>query len=271
MTFQDHFAQQELDALEELLRILAGLGLPEPMVVGAVAIRTRVPPDARLMASREPDLAIALPSSEALERVYSAVVPSFEVSRVGVRLVHQLTRVPFDLVPFGDVETEPGVVVVNGRTLNVLAFREAWTHAQVVEVGACRIRIPTAAFLVVLKLASWSDRGAGKDIADVERLLRALPDPGDAPWSDALLMDHMAARRTHLGDLPVWSAMRELRRHLRPDALARVRTIVDRLAGADFHVRAEMRELVGPGTDDPDEQDELVLHQLAVLALALAD
>jgi predicted nucleotidyltransferase len=262
----DWLAAEECHALRDLLSLLSQRKLPEPLLVGAVAIRTRVPRDRRLEASREPDLAVQATSMAEFNGILDAAT-AFEVRRDGYRLLHRETGLGIDLVPFGGLEDPAGQVRFPGRTLAVAGFREAWEHAEQMHVDEHHaVRVPTTPFLLALKLFAFHDRRDPKDLADTERLLRALPEPAD-PWSDEAMLEHMAARRLDAGDLRIWSAVRELQRRLAAPSLFLLMDIVQSLSEADFSTLGPMRMLVGVG--DVDEQDAMVRHQLTVVGLAL--
>jgi predicted nucleotidyltransferase len=267
MNAADWLTVEERQALLDLLSLLVQRKLPEPLLVGAVAIRTRIPRDDRLEASREPDLAVQAASMAEFDGILQAAT-AFDARREGYRLLHRETGVGIDLVPFGGLEHPAGQVSFPGRTLMVAGFREAWQLAERLMIGeGLAVRVPTAPFLLALKLFAFHDRRAPKDLADAQRLMRALPQPAD-PWSDDLLLERIAERRLDAGDLALWSAARQLRHQLAEPSRALLRSIVRQLTDADFPTRAPLRLLSGAG-DDVDERDAAVRHQLTVLALAL--
>jgi hypothetical protein len=86
------------EAMCDLLRLAAEQGLPEPMLVGATALRTYMPDDARLVASREADLAACVDSWAALDAMIAASstpVPVFDRRKADdLMLIHERTGTP---------------------------------------------------------------------------------------------------------------------------------------------------------------------------------
>lgn len=116
MNFSGLFTEEEETALVDLLSSLTRAGFDEPLLVGAVALRARIPSDARLQASREPDLALRVESMKAFGDFFDSLSDLFEIRPEGCTLIHRRTRVPIDLVPFGEAEDPPGWIPRTGRS-----------------------------------------------------------------------------------------------------------------------------------------------------------
>lgn len=95
------------------------------------------------------------------------------------------TSIPVDLIPFGGIESENGVIAWppgNDVLLNVAGFDEAFVSSIQLEFEPGLI-IPVASTpgLTLLKLTAWMDRGrnTNKDAVDIYQLLLRYGDAGN--------------------------------------------------------------------------------------------
>lgn len=109
-------------------------------------------------ATADVDVAVAVPSWEA----YAALATGFvRVERHPHRF--EVAGVPVDLVPFGGLESEAGVLDwSDGARMSTLGLREAYAHSLTAALpGGHEVRMPSIAGLTALKLQAWARSGRG--------------------------------------------------------------------------------------------------------------
>lgn len=96
-------------------------------------------------------------------------------------LRYLVADIPLDIVPFGSVESPPGVSVPPRRNapVNVQGMQQAFDHALELPLpDATVIRIPTPAGFVALKMHAWVDRATDYEDRDAYDLAVAVVGTG---------------------------------------------------------------------------------------------
>ena len=125
----------------------------------------------------------------AFDAFLSACHPDFEVNRTELRLRHVQTGVKIDVVPCGAIERPPGSLPLRRttRVLNTTGLSEAFSTARVEDVSGLSLLVPRPEAFVLLKLLSFLDRRAPRDLRDTGYVLHRYPvDEGPADGPDIL-------------------------------------------------------------------------------------
>jgi len=166
----------------------------EFLVVGATArnilsaaLLGRLP----LRATRDVDIAVAVPDWAAYRRLTAPLIPRGAVHAFAVNVSGVTVEV--DIVPYGGVEgPDRAVRLPEDHSLNVLGVREAFAAADTARlpVGSATtdVRVPTVAGLVLLKFVAWADRRLQhrRDAVDLDELIGWY---AEGPFVDALFTD----------------------------------------------------------------------------------
>ncbi|MEL7477174.1 MAG: nucleotidyl transferase AbiEii/AbiGii toxin family protein, partial [Cyanobacteria bacterium J06555_12] len=180
--------EASLQALEDLDRIAEELGF-DLMLVGAAA-RILVfdrPFGHRGRATKDWDVGVRLGSWPEFASLVDAMTQGtdapFALTTIEHRFTHVQTRLPVDVVPFGEI-ARPDLTIRwkgdRGTEMNVAGFEEALKEATKIPQDVIvleHIKVVTLPGFVVLKLMAWSDRHAKKDLQDVALILRKYEEP----------------------------------------------------------------------------------------------
>jgi predicted nucleotidyltransferase len=148
------------------------------------------------------DFAFSVPDWAAFARLRDNLVASgrFEQTQVEHRLRDRFGT-PLDILPFGGVESPPGVIAWppnDNPTLSVLGYQEAFTSADSVLLPAAQpVAVVSLPMLALLKLFAWDSRHMEqprKDAIDLLFILTAAPQTEDLP--------RILEQAPHLFDLP---------------------------------------------------------------------
>lgn len=85
---------------------------------------------------------------------------------------------PIDLVPFGGVERADGTIEwpESSKVMTVDGFKEALSHSEEALLHGVPVQVVTLPALLGLKLLAHGDRGAERDLIDVDMVLRGYAD-----------------------------------------------------------------------------------------------
>ena len=133
-------------------------------------------------ATTDIDLGIQVSEWEAFQALkQSLLARGFVVTRSPHRLISPYDM-PIDIVPFGGIEDTEARIAwppEGDVVMNMLGFKEAFEHAQIVrlrdQLPRVDIRVATPAGMVLLKLIAWTDRARekrDKDAQDFRYLLK---------------------------------------------------------------------------------------------------
>lgn len=214
------------------------------------------------------DLAIVVSDWEQYSGFVSALCAGpaalFEPAREPQRVVHKATGVLVDLVPFGAVArdeelTWPGT----GRPMSTLGLADALRTAEPHAVGERQILVAAIPSLIALKLISYADRAAPRDLEDVDYILRHY-----AVYADDDRVYDLVSKTLSFDDCGPWLIGLDLARACGAKTLACVlSTLDDLLRGGDT---GPLGRLVGRSLgDDWDERFAEIRRRFEVLAAAL--
>lgn len=134
-------------------------------------------------ATSDVDIGIAVPDPVVFDRELERLEP-----RGTLRTRRELPResgldLPVDVLPFGGIGTG-GIVTVDDLQYDVRGIEDAFREAELVDLGCgVRVRIPSLAALIGLKLIAWAMRRKSTDAKDLASLLDVT---GEEPYSDLL-------------------------------------------------------------------------------------
>lgn len=215
-----------------------------PMLIGAEArdiIHSQLGHEFQNRATRDVDLAFAVHDWQA----YGQLVEGLEAIP-DTKIAFRVDGVHVDFMAFGSIESPPGTVTPPFRRsdpMDVVGMAQVYASAQFLRVDdVLKIRIPTLAGYIALKLKAWIDRSADLNYKDAPDLGLAL---------------YWAAESSSVTDR-VWADL---------DTVSRWEADVG-LAGAAV-LGEDVRSTIGPETGDAlvnlftSENRELLAHSLA--------
>ncbi|HLO84802.1 MAG TPA: nucleotidyl transferase AbiEii/AbiGii toxin family protein [Nostocaceae cyanobacterium] len=101
----------------------------------------------------------------------------FKKSRIIHKFIHIETNLEVDIVPFGEISNENQEIVwPDGNQMSILGLEEAFENSQITKIDNIEIRVPTLPSFVALKLLSWNERKANKDLSDIVLVLQNCPE-----------------------------------------------------------------------------------------------
>jgi predicted nucleotidyltransferase len=149
------------------------------LLVGAFARTLCLPSSVRGPArkTRDADVAVRMMDWSAFDALLSACEPAFSIDRSELRLRHVLTGVRIDVVPCGAIEQPPGSLPLRRttRVLNTTGLTEAFSTARSELIGGQSLLVPRPEAFVLLKLLSFLDRRAPRDLRDAGYVLARYP------------------------------------------------------------------------------------------------
>lgn len=153
-----------------------------------------------LRATRDVDLALAVPDWATHDRLLRAATEARLLDRIGddpQKFRAPGAGVPVDVIAFGGVEAPAGSVAMppdGGHRMTVIGFADVAACTVAMDVGEhVEIAVASLHGLAILKVIAWSDRGgatAGRDAIDLAFLLRHYGHPvmSDRLHSEALAL-----------------------------------------------------------------------------------
>lgn len=242
-------------ALADLLRIAQEQNR-RLLLVGAFARTLCLPESVRGPArkTRDADVAVQMEDWSAFDDFLSACPPTFTVDRTELRLGHAQTGVKIDVVPCGAIERPLGSLPLRRTTriLNTTGLSEAFSTARVEVVGGLSLLVPRPEAFVLLKLLSFLDRRAPRDLRDAGYVLHRYPADEDAVWEDAMIMAGFADESLAWEDLGVWQLGRALTETFQPSTVAVFLAALERLTLEPDATRALLVQEDGIDRLEPD-------------------
>lgn len=112
-------------------------------------------------------------SYEALAKDLIAEGVFERVPNTSQQFVHRDTGIPIDVLPFGDIANQDGLVdwPETEKQMSTLGLNAAYEHAVTIALDNETIRVATPSWHVALKLIAYSDRRAEKDLRDLDFIL----------------------------------------------------------------------------------------------------
>jgi predicted nucleotidyltransferase len=112
--------------------------------------------------------------------------PFFQETPVQHRLIHIVTKIEVDVVPFGAIgEPNQEIEWSDGNQMSILGFDEAFSTAESRTIEGIEFNFVNLPGFLVLKLIAWSDRKASKDIEDIYFILENYSD-GDRVFEELI-------------------------------------------------------------------------------------
>ncbi|MGM9473772.1 hypothetical protein ACS5PJ_17430 [Pseudarthrobacter sp. YS3] len=160
------------------------------MIVGAEARnllhRSFNLPVGDLSTTHDVDVALAMLSWDGFNQL-TPVYKRMASTKSAIRF--NIARVPVDVIPFGGVETDKGIVEVpgDGHLINVLGYTDAFAAADAfVLPGVGNLKVVAPWYYVILKLEALADRSQNFNYKDAQDIGTALfwleTSEGDAAW-----------------------------------------------------------------------------------------
>ena len=230
-------------AVADVASIAAALDL-QVLLVGAIARDLCLPPARRSEARQTDDADIALLLDEwaTLDAFLVRCEQVFVIDRAELRMRHRETGIPIGVAPCGEVESPPGVLRLrnSARVLDFTGVSESFAHARAESVGQGRVLIPSPSSFVLLKLFSFLDRRAHRDLRDLGHVARRAPVNEDEIFGDAALVDGLASGYIEEPDLPVWQLGRAVRARFSAATADAFVGALERLASESPYIRAQL-------------------------------
>jgi predicted nucleotidyltransferase len=247
--------------LVDLSQITAQAGL-EFMVIGATArdfVYRHVYGIEAPRATQDVDLGIRVESWDKLAELRSALCEAgsfVENGRIRHRIIHK-SGIPVDLIPFGGLESPPGVIAWppdGSPVMSTLGFAEAFGHSIDLKIGGEAdpvIRLATPPAIVCLKLIAWNDR-PWERASDAEDIIFLARHYGDAGNESLLLNGTDAGEPDENYDYEIASATL-LGRHIRKiatyETVKAVRNILEKVVD-EGEYSAFVRDSIGRRFDE---------------------
>lgn len=254
------------EALADVLGTADRFGL-RILLVGAWARDLCLPAPRRGTARQtsDVDLAVALDDWSAVDAFFDACAGRFEDRRKDLFLRHKRTAVKIDVVPCGGIEAPPGALALRAstRVLNTVGLLEAFHSARPLEIEGFTLLVPSPSAYVLLKLLSFLDRRAHKDLQDLGYVVKHAPVDEEQIWSDEAVMDGFASRRLTLDDMAAWQLGRGIAKTFSPPTTQKFAEAVVRLAAEGEGIRVQLVD-----HKDPDERIATADRMLWVLSEA---
>jgi predicted nucleotidyltransferase len=239
-------------ALAEVLAVADAMGL-RALLVGAWARDLCLPSDRRGDArhTNDVDLVVALDDWKTVDAFFDACAERFDDHRQELFLRHRLTSVKVDVVPCGGIEAPPGCLPLRAsrRILNTVGLLEAFASASPLPLERFTLHVPSPSAYVLIKLLSFLDRRAPKDLRDLAYVVKRAPIEEERIWSDEVVMDGFAEGRLTLDDMAAWQIGRGIGETFSPTTTRQFAQALDALAAEAEAIRGLLVEKT-----DPDER-----------------
>lgn len=223
-------------ALEEALAITDAHGV-RALLVGAWARDLCLPADVRSepRKTNDADLAVLVDDWKALDALFDAAASRFDVRRGELFLRHRERGVKVDLVPCGRIENPSGKLRLRDstRVLNTTGLAASFETATRHAVRERSLLVPRPSGYALLKLLSFLDRRAPRDLRDLGYVAIRHPFDPNAIWDDVVTRDALASQSIVYEDLPVWYLGRDLRASFDVDVVDAFRRSLDAVADLD--------------------------------------
>ncbi len=191
------------------------------LLVGAWARDLCLPEEKRGLSRKtnDADLAVLLEDWSAVDAFFDACAPHFEEHRDDLFLRHRQVALKVDVIPCGGIESPSGSLALRAstRVLNTAGLAEAFEHASTLDLGSHTLLVPTPNAFVLLKLLSFLDRRAPRDLRDLGYVVSRAPVDDAEIWSDEEVLDRLADGRLTLDDMAAWQLGRNLSREFSGD------------------------------------------------------
>jgi predicted nucleotidyltransferase len=209
--------------LEDALSITDTLGL-RVLLVGAWARdlclpeATRSPP----RKTNDADLAVLVDDWRAMDALFDASHARFELQRAELTMRHRHHGVKVDVIPCGGIETPRGELHLRNspRVFNTIGLADAFSSARTHPIGSRTVLIPQPHAYTVLKLLSFLDRRAPRDLRDLGYVVVRNPYDPDTIWDEPATRNALADGTLQFDDLPVWFVGRNLKATFDADVVA---------------------------------------------------
>ncbi len=220
------------------------------------------------------DVTVLMDSWDAVEKLFARLEAWFEIDRSSMRLIHRSDRAPVDLVPCGDIEAPPGSLTLprSRRVLSLVGLRAAFSSARPEPLlEGQRILIPSPAAFVLLKLQSYCDREAPRDLRDAGYVLKNAPLDEDALWSDLDFLDRLSTNQVTIEDAMVWQLGRSLQELLSREQLRPVAAVIRQVQALPDGVRIEMMKSSSPSHIRLPEQSLAAADRMLEILLSVLE
>ena len=246
-----------LPAVRDAVRCAAALDI-RVLLVGALArdLCLSEAPTTGTRKTDDADLALMLDDWSELDTFFERCEPAFRVDRSNMRLRHRSTGIPVDVAPCGSIEEPRGRLRLrrSRRDLNLVGLAEAFDTASEVRVGDHGLLVPSPGAFVLLKLLSFHDRRAHRDLSDFGYVARRAPREDEAVWGDARLMEEFAEGRLTDADVHVWQLGVNISSTFSPEAVAAFREGLRLLESEEPFIRTLLTVEDGRSVFAPDER-----------------
>ena len=203
-----------------------------------------------------------------MDAVFDACVGRFAERRRELFLRHRSTGVKVDVVPCGRIEAPPGSLALRAstRVLNTAGLAEAFRSARPLDVDGFTVHVPTPSAYVLLKLLSFLDRRAPRDLRDLGHVVRRAPVDEERIWSDDEVLNGLADGRFDARRHGCWQLGRDVAQSF---SASTTRIFVDALVSLTTEADAVRTLLVDKS--DPDERVEAADRLISVLKTAASE
>jgi|GEM_PF-6724561 len=227
------------------------------MLVGALARDLCLPAASRTESRKtdDADLAMLVEDWTTLDVYLERCEPEFEIDRAELRMRHRGTGIPVDVAPCGALEDPPGSLRLRKsiRVLNMRGIAEAFETATPIPIGVNELLVPTPSAFAVLKLLSFHDRRAHRDLRDLGYVARRAPVDDGAIFSDDALVEGFADGSIVEPDVPTWQLGRAIAATFSAEAVAAFARGLTSLADEEPLIRAQLVIEDGTPLLDPDD------------------
>lgn len=222
--------------LEDALTTADELGV-RVLLVGAWARDLCLPPGARGEPRKtdDADLAILVDDWDCVDRLLEATHTHFTVKRDELILRHNRYQVKVDIIPCGPIEDSGRTLRrrKSTRVLNTAGLAASFDTAEPHSIGSRSVLIPRPSAYVLLKLLSYLDRHALRDLRDLGYVATRCPYDATTIWDDERTRDVMADASLFDNDLPAWFLGLDLKVIFEPEVVGLFRSSLHELAGLE--------------------------------------
>ncbi|MEJ1411903.1 MAG: nucleotidyl transferase AbiEii/AbiGii toxin family protein [Candidatus Sedimenticola sp. (ex Thyasira tokunagai)] len=260
---------QTVEVLENVDRIIAGLGMPY-VIVGATArdLVLHYGYSAALQrATRDVDFAIEVPDWHAFDTLRNRLAEQgFRRTSAQHRLISP-SDVVVDIIPFGRLEDELAFIAWPPKgevVMNVLGFQEAYDNAEWVRIQESPeldVPVVTPRGMMLLKLIAWADRARDIRVKDAQDIAYLLASYEVIPAVRDELYEHEQIMELYGWDQTLGCA-HMLGKHARKIAGKNTSAMISRLTNGELDGRSRERlidEMCTPHVKSQYEQNRRLL------------
>ena len=245
----------------------------ELLLLGAFARNLCLPPHRRGAQRKTADIDVTvwMENWQEVDALFDRLESIFDVNRQKLRLSHRHSGAKIDLCPFGAIEQPPGHLTLyrTERVYNVSGLHSAYRCALRMPLSEMhQIRVPLPGFFVLLKLQSYLDRSALRDLRDAGFVLKQVV-ADETLWDDAAFVDLTLEETLTIEDGGVWQTARRLSGELSEPERLRAIDVVEQIQALSDSRRLEVvrsEAFVQHWSEDNQAQADRLLH---VFRLAL--